>query len=156
MKKALYLLPLVSGAAFADDAALQKCRALADAASRLSCYDAIPIGQAAPATAASVAAAPVAAPARTPEQNFGMEAVKKQADEQPKSIESSIAGTFDGWRPGSQIKLANGQVWKVVDGSEAVLAPLQNPKVKVSRNFFGTIFLEIEGTNQSPKVRRVQ
>ncbi|GAB3413852.1 hypothetical protein NX774_00840 [Massilia agilis] len=155
MKKALYLLLLVSGAAFADDAALQKCRALADAATRLSCYDAIPLGQAAPATAA-LAAAPAAAPSRTPEQNFGMEAVKKQADEQPKSIESTIAGTFDGWRPGSQIKLANGQVWKVVDGSEAVLAPLQNPKVKVSRNFFGTIFLEIEGTNQSPKVRRVQ
>ncbi|GAB3438767.1 hypothetical protein NX773_07140 [Massilia solisilvae] len=155
MKKALYLLLLVSGAAFADDAALQKCRLLADAASRLSCYDAIPIGQATPA-AAGVAAAPAAVPARTPEQAFGMEAVKKQADEQPKSIESAIAGTFDGWRPGSQIKLANGQVWKVVDGSEAVLAPLQNPKVKVSRNFFGTIFLEIEGTNQSPKVRRVQ
>jgi hypothetical protein len=44
----------------------------------------------------------------------------------------------------------------VVDGSSAVLAPMKNPKVKVARNVFGTTFLEIEGTNNSPKVRRVR
>jgi hypothetical protein len=31
-----------------------------------------------------------------------------------------------------------------------------NPKVRIVRNFFGTTFLEVEGTNNSPKVRRVR
>jgi hypothetical protein len=33
---------------------------------------------------------------------------------------------------------------------------MKNPKVRVTRNVFGTLFLEIEGTNNSPKVRRVR
>jgi hypothetical protein len=136
--KALYLLLFVSGAALADDAAILKCRSLSDTASRLECYDAMPVGA-----------------AKTAEQSFGIETVKKQ-EEAPRSIESTIVGDFGGWRPGAQIKLANGQVWKVVDGSEAVLTPTQNPKVRIVRNMIGTLFLEIEGTNSSPKVRRVQ
>ena len=63
---------------------------------------------------------------------------------------------FHGWGPGAQIKLANGQVWRVVDGSEAVLKRMTNPKVRIERNLFGTLFLKIEGTNNSAKVRRVQ
>jgi hypothetical protein len=85
-----------------------------------------------------------------------METVKKQAPEEANHIDSTIVGRFDGWGPNARIKLANGQVWRVVDGSEAVLAPMDNPKVRVERNFFGTMFLKIEGTNNSPKVRRVQ
>jgi hypothetical protein len=85
-----------------------------------------------------------------------MEQVKKKQDDTPKSIESTIVGTFDGWGPNSRIKLANGQVWRVVDNSEAVLAPVQNPKVRIERNFIGTIFMRVEGTNNSAKVRRVE
>jgi hypothetical protein len=176
MKKAPYsyfsplLLLFLLGAstsALADDAALRQCRALPDAASRLGCYDAIPLGAApaaarAPAAAAAPAAvaapapaAAPAAPAATAEQGFGMETVQKQAGE-PNFIDSTIVGKFDGWGPNARIKLANGQVWRVVDGSEAVLAPMDNPHVRVERNFFGTMFLKIEGTNNSPKVRRVQ
>jgi hypothetical protein len=184
MKKAPYsyfsplLLLFLLGAstsALADDAALRQCRALPDAASRLGCYDAIPLGAAPAAARAPVAAAraPVAAaaapaavaapapaaapaaPAATAEQGFGMETVQKQAGE-PNFIDSTIVGKFDGWGPNARIKLANGQVWRVVDGSEAVLAPMDNPQVRVERNFFGTMFLKIEGTNNSPKVRRVQ
>jgi hypothetical protein len=150
MMKALYLLLLVSSTALADDAAILKCRALSDSASRVSCYDAIAVGATAtaPATALST-------PAKTPDQAFGMETVRQQI-EQPKSIESTISGDFEGWRPGAQIKLANGQVWRVVDGSEQVLPRTSNPKVKIVRNMFGTMFLQVEGTNSSPKVRRVQ
>jgi hypothetical protein len=162
MKKASLLLLLLgaSASALADDAALRKCRALPDAASRLGCYDAIPLG-AVPAPAPVATAAPAAraaspAPAApTAEQGFGMETVKKPAEEAT-FIDSTIVGRFDGWGPNARIKLANGQVWRVVDGSEAVLAPMDNPKVRVERNFFGTMFLKIEGTNNSPKVRRVQ
>jgi len=155
----LSLLPLlsVSGAALADDAAILKCRALGETQARLACYDRIPVGaQPAAALAATATAAPAAAaPAATAEQRFGLEQVKRKEAE-PQSIESTIEGNFDGWEPGAQIRLANGQVWRVVDGSSAVLSPMKNPKVKVTRNLLGTLFLEIEGTNNSPKVRRVR
>lgn len=154
--KTYFTLPLllaVSSAALADDAALQQCRTLTDGARRLACYDAIPLGRSAPAPAP--AAAPVAA-AKSAEQGFGLEQVKKKEDDTPKSIESTIPGNFDGWGPNSRIKLANGQVWRIVDGSEAVLAPMQNPKVSIERNFIGTMFLKVEGTNNTAKVRREQ
>jgi hypothetical protein len=155
----LSLLPLlsVSGAALADDAAILKCRALGETQARLACYDRIPVGaQPAAALATTATTAPAAAaPAATAEQRFGLEQVKRKEAE-PQSIESTIEGDFSGWEAGAQIRLANGQVWRVVDGSSAVLSPMKNPKVKVTRNILGTLFLEIEGTNNSPKVRRVR
>lgn len=160
--KVLYALPLLlaAGAALADDAALQRCRALTDTGARLACYDAIPLAPAraaaALAPAAAVPAAPAATPAPTPEQSFGIATVKRAEPDTPKFIESTIPGAFQGWGPNTQFKLANGQVWRVVDGSEAVLAPVQDPKVRIVRNVFGTMFLEIPGTNNSPKVRRVR
>lgn len=140
--------------ALADDQALLKCRAITDVAARVHCYDAIPVGAARPAAAAA-AAAVAAAPARTAEENFGIEAVK-QREEQPKAIHSTVVGEFSGWGPGSQIRLANGQVWRIIDGSDAVLAPKQDAKVSIERNVFGTLFLKVDGNNSSAKVRRVQ
>ena len=154
--KALFLLLFVSGAALADDAAMLQCRSLADIASRVKCYDAIPLGSAAPVAAAAVAAVPTA---QQREQSFGMESVKQPkaaVAEESNSISSTIAGKFDGWSGNELIKLSNGQVWRVIDGSSAVLSTMTNPKVKVERNFIGTFFLKIDGTNNSPKVRRVQ
>ena len=150
---ALLVLSLlsVSGAALADDAAILTCRALADSQARLACYDRIPVG----AQPATVAAASAAAPAATAEQRFGLEQVKRKKAE-PESVESTIEGDFSGWDPGAQIRLANGQVWRVVDGSSAVLTPMKNPKVKVARSILGNLFLEIEGTNNSPGVRRIR
>jgi hypothetical protein len=157
----LLLLSLfsVSGAVLADDAAMAdhailKCRALGDTQARLACYDTIPVG--ASPVAATPAAAAAAAPAASPEQRFGLEQVRRKEEAEPKSIESTIEGNFDGWEAGAQIHLANGQVWRVVDGSSAVLSPMKNPKARVTRNMVGTLFLEIEGTNNSPKVRRVR
>jgi hypothetical protein len=155
MKKALLLSPQLwalllsaSGSAIASDASsILQCRALADSAARLACYDAIQV---------EAPAAPTAV-AKTPEQGFGMETMKKKPEqEQPNAIESTIAGDFDGWGPSSQIKLANGQVWRVIDGSEAILPRAHNPRVRIERNMFGTLFLHVEGTNNSAKVRRVQ
>jgi hypothetical protein len=138
-----------SSTAFADDAALLKCRTLSDTAMRVACYDAIPVGAVGPGAAAAVA------PARTPEQNFGLEAVK-QREAQPASIRSTVVGDFDGWGPGSQIRLANGQVWRVIDGSDAVLPRTKDAPVTIERNVFGTLFLKVDGGNSSAKVRRVQ
>lgn len=162
--KTLFALLLVSGAALADDAAIRQCRTLADGAGRLACYDAIALAAPAPAGTVAAAAAAVAAPAAATsaapptraqqEASFGFEAtLARQA--KIESVESYIEGRFDGWAPNQQIRLANGQVWRVVDGSEGV-TNLNNPKVTVVRGSLGSIFLEIDGTNRSPKVRRVQ
>jgi hypothetical protein len=128
-----------TGVALADDAAILACRNLADGAARLACYDAIPAGSR-PAAAAA--------------QSFGLE--QKKPEEPARSIESTIVGTVSGWGPATLFTLANGQVWKVVDGSQAELQPVTGPQVRIVRNLFGTMFLEIEGTNASPKVRRVR
>lgn len=144
----MFALLTASSTALADDAALLKCRTLPDTATRVACYDAIPVGVAGPVAATAV-------PARTPEQNFGMEAVK-QRETQPASIRSTVVGDFDGWGPGSQIRLANGQVWRIIDGSDAVLPRTKDAAVTIERNVFGTLFLKVDGGNSSAKVRRVQ
>lgn len=155
---------LLSNAALADDTALKKCRALTDSAARLACYDAIPIGAVSAPTAASAVstrtAAPVvsnaaaaAKPVPAPSATFGLQATAPDAVLD--RIESSIVGEFEGWRPNSRIRFANGQVWQVADDTSRSL-DLKNPKVAVRRGALGSFYLEIEGTNHSPRVRRVQ
>jgi len=148
-------LLFVSGAVLADDAAILKCRALPDTGARLACYDAIPVGTISAAATLRPAATAPAVPAATPEQRFGMEQTRP-VETAPKSIESTIEGRFSGWGPTTRFKLANGQVWRIVDGSSAEFAPSMQQKVRIVRNVFGTMFLEIEGSNNSPKVRRVE
>lgn len=156
--KALFVLLFVSGSALADDAAMLQCRAIAEVPARVACYDAIPVGAAAPLSAPVAAAAAVPTPQQR-EQAFGMATVKapkSATPEQDNSISSTIAGRFDGWSGNELVRLSNGQVWRIVDGSSAVLSPMTDARVKVERNVIGTYFLKIEGTNNSPKVRRVQ
>ncbi|MHA4870420.1 hypothetical protein ACXZ1M_22265 [Duganella sp. PWIR1] len=163
--KVMFALMLVSTAALADNAALQKCRQLEDGPVRLACYNAIPLAPVSVASAPAAAAAPaapaaagytmVAAPTKAEmESMFGREpeAIKSA---RLNAIETSIAGPFDGWVRGQRIRLANGQVWKVVDDTEDVVE-LNNPKVTVKRGLLGAIFLDIEGAHRNPKVQRVQ
>jgi hypothetical protein len=150
MRNVLVLLLTASAftQAAADNDALQRCRALRDAAPRLACYDAIPL------TAAPAAAARPAAPA--PAAVFGFEARPSPTAPPPiEAIESAIDGVFDGWLPRGQLKLANGQVWEVTDGSTTAYN-LKNPKVKITRGVSGTFFMAIEGVSQTPRVRRVR
>lgn len=138
--KLFLLLLLASGSALANDAALQQCRTMKDAAQRLACYDAI-----VPAPAAIVAARPSA------EQSFGL--VEKKVP--LASIESSIPGSFDGWVPNQIITLANDQAWRVIDDSTGVVYG-KDLKVKLERTPFGTTFMVIEGSRKAPKVKRIR
>ncbi len=158
-------LAFSSLAAHAQPAALEQCRALADAQARLLCYDSwvdaqltarkTP-GQAAPAVAAAVAATS-AAPAPTAvapaAASFGLEQQARKAEVQ--EIESEISGLFEGWGPKQVIKLSNGQLWQITDDSSAVLY-LKNPKVKVRRSVLGYFVLEFEASTQTAKVRRLE
>jgi hypothetical protein len=144
----LSLLLACGAASAAADAALRQCRTIAELAARAACYDAIPLGQPAPSAAVGAVATADAVAA------FGAPAAKRP-ENQLKSFDTHIAGHFDGWEGGQAIRLANGQVWRVIDGSVDTLE-LNDPKVTVRRGLSGSVFLDIEGANRSPRVQRVQ
>jgi hypothetical protein len=163
----------------AGEADVQRCRALAADAARLACYDALFGAPGAPATAPATAAAvvppappaaaaaaaaaappaPAAGPGNAPAAAAGPAAVSAFGLPQPSSplgeISSHIPGRFTGWDPNTLITLANGQVWQIADRSRGTYQ-LDGPKVKVRKGALGSFFLEIEGQNQTPRVRRVQ
>ena len=163
---------LASVPAWADDAGMRRCRELADPGARLACYDALPLAKtpapAAPAPTGPARAAPAApapvplvAPAQPPtltpearEARFGIEQ-KAAAKEELPEIQSHIPGLFEGWRPNMRIRLANGQVWQIADDSSRMMER-RDPKVTVRRALLGAFFLDFEGDNRSPRVRRVQ
>ena len=171
------LLPFAFGlaasaalAAEPADSALGRCRTLPDAAARLVCYDALPLPPAPPVAPVVLAppalpqaaakpaapavtaltAVPAATVAPTPEAAFGLESRRAAVQD----ISSSLSGLFEGWDRNTRFTLANGQVWQVSDGSSASLY-LRDPKVTVRRAAMGSFRLEIAGTNQAPRVVRV-
>jgi len=143
---------------------LQRCRAVTDTSARLACYDALangagaaaPTPAAAPAalqparSAVAISAASVAA-AATGEASFGLSEARRISTVE--SVESSVAADFSGWEPNSRIRLANGQVWQVTDGTSVALSP-GSRKVRIRRGLLSSFFLDIEGLNTSPRVRR--
>jgi len=165
--KLTLLLPLLllSGAASANDAALRQCRAMADGAARLACYDALPLGapaavsppapeKIAAAVPASVAPTALPAPAPAPPalaSTFGLQ----RADEVVQEVSSSLPGLFEGWSPGQRIRLANGQLWQISDDSSGVYY-LRDPKVTVRRAALGSFVLDIDGAKRMPRVRRLE
>lgn len=176
----LPLMFLLSPSAFAADSAWRDCRAVADNAARLVCYDtladqlpkaaipeaAIPEAAAREAVAPEAksvapavvsqpapAAQPVAVVATQTPAEFGLERQAQQA--QIESIQSRIVGAFRGWEAKSKITLENGQVWQIADGTRGVYS-LESPAVTIERGVFGTFFLKIDGVNRSPKVKRLK
>jgi len=71
------------------------------------------------------------------------------------AIASTIPGPFNGWAPNDIVQLANGQRWQIADDSRGVLNS-SSPKITIRRGTMGAFYLEIEGTNRSPKVRRLR
>ncbi|MBC7941028.1 MAG: hypothetical protein H7Z19_14950 [Chitinophagaceae bacterium] len=158
---ALITALVLTGAAQADNAAMQRCRQMAEAAQRLACYDRIelttsPAAAPAAAAAASMAAAqsPSAAPLRpAAAERFGL--ARSTDPTEVDAIESTLARNIDGWRANEVITLTNGQQWQISDDSSGVTPP-GTRKVRVRRGMLGAFYLEFEGLNRSPRVRRVQ
>lgn len=140
---------IVATPAMAQLEALQRCAQEAEPAARLACYDKrLP-------PAARPASAPAPAPAATQAvrtDTFGLPPSLKAPSP---SVESTVSADFDGWSPNDKIRLANGQVWQVVDGSSASVAPRVR-KVTVRAGLLGGYLLDLEGLNTTPRVRRVE
>jgi len=171
-------LAVVAPAQAADDAALARCREIADPTARLACYDALPKsgvearpGTTAPAPAA--APAPSSAPgtqAKPPAEQFGLEnrtsPPKTMAElfglesrtPPPKTLDQidvRVLGTFEGWWPDAFIKLVNGQVWQVTDGTSRFYQ-IENATVTITRGIGGAFYLNLVGDNRTVRVKRVQ
>ena len=157
---------IAAGASQAQDAAFKRCPGIADPMARLSCYVAIepPTGRpVAPHAGALTAPSPLATAAAgktgpSPAQvdaadNFGFPARARPGA--VAFIESAVANDFDGWSAGDKIRLHNGQVWRIDDGSSGAIGP-DNRKVRVVPGAFGSFRLEFEGLSRSPRVSRVQ
>lgn len=68
-------------------------------------------------------------------------------------VVSPIAGSFNGWRPGSIITLQNGQKWRVIDDSSLTSTkPTDNPVVTVKPGALGSWMLKVEGYNTGARV----
>ena len=172
------VLPVLAAAVFPALASAQDtlagCRAIPESAARLACYDRLPlpgapsVAPAAPSAPASTAAPaaiarppaatgqvppapPAAAAPAADASRFGLPTPPPPLE----SIESNIPGHFDGWYANSRIRLGNGQVWQVTDGTSR-FANLQDPKVTVRRGALGSFFLDIEGVKPSPRVKRIE
>ena len=146
-----------AGAATALEDAVAACRALAPREARLDCYEAIPLPRR-PAPSAQAAATPAtpgatAAPAADDSARFGLPAGRGAGV--PDRIRSSVGPELQRWEVGTRIRLANGQVWEVIDGGAGNVGP-DNREVTVRRGAMGSFFLDFSGSNNSPRVRRVQ
>ncbi len=145
--KIAYWMLLLPGAALAADPTLQECRAIPDPTARLACYDALP---------SSANTGGVESKVRLPETpaQFGLSReVTPSVD--LALIESTIPGHFDGWYPKRRVRLANGQVWQVADGTTR-LYELDNPKVTIRRGVLGAYYLDLSIDNRSIRVTRVE
>ncbi len=113
---------------------------------RVACYDAIALP---PASLAGTASGP--SPTTPPPATLQAPSHAAEAE----FVDSRIVGRIEGWTPATRFTLANGQVWEIADGSQAVYG-LQDPGVRISRGLFGSFFIRIEGVSQTPRVRRVR
>ena len=66
-------------------------------------------------------------------------------------ITTRIEGRVEGWEPGTEFHLANGQVWKVLKGSMKLRTPKESPEVVLVPGVMGRWFLQVD--EDAPKAR---
>ena len=71
-------------------------------------------------------------------------------------IIASLTGEFTGFRKGLQLTLDNGQVWEQTDAVSLKGVRRQTPKVRITPGFMGAWYMQVEGTNTRPTVRRIK
>ena len=85
--------------------------------------------------------------------NFGQ--IEAETEEAVESIKSRIIGQFSSWEKGMILELENGQKWKVTSTGRGY-KKMDNPKITISRGFFGSFNAKVDGLNAGAKVKRVK
>jgi len=70
-------------------------------------------------------------------------------------IASTLVGMLEGWEPGTEFVLANGQHWKVLKGSHRLSKPLQSPVVRILPGVMGRWFFKVDDDTPGARVYRV-
>ena len=74
-----------------------------------------------------------------------------------KDIESSIVGTFTGWRGiGTQFKLANGMIWEQIEAENFHVKATENAEIVISKTILGGWRLSVVGYGSSVRVKRIK
>ena len=71
------------------------------------------------------------------------------------TVESRIAGAFNGWEARTVFTLENGQRWRNMSNDSYVTSPVQSPAVKIVPGILGTFWMTVEGVKQRVKVAPV-
>jgi hypothetical protein len=159
-----------------DESELILCAQIRDDAQRLECFDraarqrsaemetGAPEAQPAPAAAPVPAAgAPQPGPAPAPppataapsaEADFGVDKPPEDRGE-VRSIRSHIVGFFRGFEGGTEVRLANGQLWRQMDSADLAVHKT-DPQVVIEKGFFGGYRLSVNGLNRSIRVKRIE
>lgn len=67
-------------------------------------------------------------------------------------IETTVTEPFAGWEKGTRFRMANGQIWRVIEGSYATPPEPAGKAVAIEPGAFGSFFLKFEGVRSRPKV----
>jgi hypothetical protein len=144
---------------------LSHCLGMTGTLQRLACYDGVAHGAGLTAPAvqamAPVARAPATyapvEPASAPQ--FGSErlAPSPSAPKQANRIRVDVADVHLDLRGKFTVTLANGQVWRQIDGDDAIFKPRSSARsVTIEHAVFGSYALVFNDANARYKVTRVQ
>ncbi len=101
------------------------------------------------------AQAQAAAPAKVPAGNApakGKVTLEPGTQVEFSTVESRIAGTFNGWEARTVFTLENGQRWRNMSNDSYVTSPVQAPSVKIVPGMLGSFWMTVEGVKQRVKV----
>ena len=70
-------------------------------------------------------------------------------------IHTRFSGTVASWAPGTEFKLDNGQVWKVLKGEMTLRKALVSPEVVLVPGFAGRWFLQLDEDLPKARVYRI-
>jgi len=70
-------------------------------------------------------------------------------------IRSRSKGTVDGWEPGTEFALENGQTWKVLKGRMKLRKPFESPEILVVPGIAGRWFLQVDEDLPKARVYRI-
>ena len=71
------------------------------------------------------------------------------------SVVSIAQGQFDYWENGLRVRLANEQLWQVID-HRPLLHNAHDPEVTIHKGIMGSFYLQIEGISTRLKVKRIR
>lgn len=72
-----------------------------------------------------------------------------------RTIKARLKGKVEGWAPGTEFRLDNGQTWKVLKGEITLRKPLESPEILVVPGLAGRWFLQVDEDYPKARVYRI-